>query len=389
MKILHTADWHLGKLINNTFMTDDQLELLSKIKQIISEREIDVVIVAGDVYDRSIPPVEAVNLLSDFLTDITKHREVKVIMSSGNHDSASRLSFGAPLFSSNGVYLVGQAEKGYQKIEIADGEGEITDFYVIPYLTPFEGRKQFDNPDLKTNDDLYEYLFEKISEERQEAHHSVIVAHGFVIGMDLPEESESERPLSIGGADYISYRHFLPYDYTALGHLHNPQKVGTEHIRYSGSLLKYSFSESQSQKGVVIVMLSSELDGNRQVEFVPIKPTRDMRIIKGPLMELVSEQVASSGNREDYIHAILTDRGELIDPIYTLRSVYPNVLSVEKAPTLKAGRSGDGYSVDIQEKDPFVLFEAFHEQIEGDSLTEAEREFVKACIESVLGEETK
>lgn len=381
MKIIHSADWHLGKLINNVFMTEDQAYILKQLKQTLIREEIEVLMISGDVYDRSIPPVEAVSLLNNFLSEVIEELNIKIIISSGNHDSSERLSFGAMLLRKKGLYIVGKTELGYETISLQDAQGTNIDFHVIPFMTAFEARKQFDNPELKTNDEAMAFVIDQIKTQVVPEHLNVVMAHGFVMGTEAPEESDSERPLNIGGTDAISYSHFAAFDYVALGHLHNPQKSGREHIRYSGSLLKYSFSENQAEKGVVKIDLN--LDRGPQIEFIPLKPLRDMRVIKGPLDQLISDEVVSEFNCEDYIHAILTDRGELMDPMNTLRSVYPNILSMEK----RTESSSEALleAVDLRrEKNPAHLFDLFYTAIEGNALDEVEKTFVKSIVENAM-----
>ncbi len=381
MKIMHSADWHLGKLINNVFMTEDQAYILEQLKQTLIREKIEVLLIAGDVYDRSIPPVEAVSLLNHFLSEIIETLNIKVIMSSGNHDSSERLSFGAMLLRKKGLYIVGKTELGYETMPLVDKHGTAIDFHVIPFMTAFEARKRFDNPELKTNDDAMAFVLKQVKEKVNRKHLNVVVAHGFIMGTEAPEETDSERPLNIGGTDAISFSHFVDFDYVALGHLHNPQKSGREQIRYSGSLLKYSFSENQVEKGVVKIDLN--LDQVPQIEFIPLKPLRDMRVIKGPLDQLISDEIVSEFNHEDYIHAILTDRGELMDPMNTLRSVYPNILSMEKRTENSPKALLE--AVDLRrEKNPAHLFDLFYTAIEGETLDEVEKTFIKSIVEDAM-----
>ncbi|GAU75815.1 exonuclease SbcCD subunit D [Fusibacter sp. 3D3] len=381
MKMIHSADWHLGKLINNVFMTEDQAYILKQLKQTLIREEIEVLMIAGDVYDRSIPPVEAVTLLNSFLSEVIEELNIKVIISSGNHDSSERLSFGAQLLRKKGLYIVGKTELGYETIALQDAQGAHIDFHVIPFMTAFEARKRFDNPDLKTNDDAMAFVIDQIRTQVKPEHLNVVMAHGFVIGTEAPEESDSERPLNIGGTDAISFSHFSDFDYVALGHLHNPQKSGRETIRYSGSLLKYSFSENQAEKGVV--KIDFEFGSVPQIEFVPLKPIRDMRVIKGPLGQLISDEIVSEFNHEDYIHAILTDRGELMDPMNTLRSVYPNILSMEKQSESSSQSLTETQDL-RREKNPVNLFDLFHTVIEGNALEAVEKTFVQAVVENAM-----
>lgn len=381
MKIIHSADWHLGKLINNVFMTEDQAYILDRLKDRLIETNAEVLIVAGDVYDRSIPPVEAVSLLNAFISDIIETLSIKVIMCSGNHDSSERLSFGSNLLRKKGLYIVGKSEQGYETITLKGKMGETVAFHVIPYMTAFEARQRFDQTDIKSSDDLMAHITDAIKKDMDKTVQNVVVGHGFIVGTEMPEESDSERPLNIGGTDAISFRHLVDFDYVALGHLHNPQKAGREYIRYSGSLLKYSFSENQAQKGIVEVDLKAP--GEKSVNFISLNPLRDMRVIKGPLEGLTSSEVALEHNNEDYIHAILTDRGALMDPMNTLRSVYPNILSME----IQASEINENVNENLEirrEKDPVNLFDMFHQVIEGTELEDHERTFIEEIVEYAI-----
>ncbi len=381
MKIIHSADWHLGKLINNIFMTEDQAYILERLKETLIETEAEVLVVAGDVYDRSIPPVDAITLLNQFVWEVVENLNIKVIMCSGNHDSSERLSFGSELLRNKGLYIVGKNDQGFETIEIKGRGNEVVNFHVVPYMTPFEARQRFDNPDIKTSDDLMAYIREQIKRKMDGTHLNVIVAHGFVVGTEMPEESDSERPLNIGGTEAISYSHFVDFDYAALGHLHNPQRAGRDYIRYSGSLLKYSFSENQVHKGVVEVEVQNGQESKFKFHF--LRPIRDMRVIKGPLEQLTSSEILAENSQDDYIHAILTDSGALMDPMNTLRSVYPNILSLEVRNRNEEMDLADPVHI-RREKDPVNLFDLFYQSIEGSPLEDHERAFVKEVTENAM-----
>ena len=378
MKIFHTADWHIGKIVNAVSMIEDQRYILTKLIEYIDYEMPEVLIIAGDVYDRSIPPVEAVKLLEWFLEECILNRNLKVIMSSGNHDSGERLSFGNAFLKDKGLYIVGDKTGLYERIDIKSIAGDNISFYVMPYLSPFEARHITQSLDIKNADELIKLVASKIKDEMTNDNKNVFVGHGLVMGLEEPEKSDSERPLTLGGLDYISYKNLVDFDYVALGHLHNSQRAGEDHIRYSGSLLKYSFSESQHQKGI----LCADLMKN-EYRFLELEPIRDMRIIKGPIEKLISEEIAIECSREDYIHAILTDRGEIADPISILRSVYPNVLSIERQRYIET-EGVDYIPQNRNEKNPIELFSSFFEYIEGSEMDENEKKLIEHIADDAL-----
>jgi len=327
MKILQTGDWHLGKLVHGIHMTEDQRHILKQLISFIEEENPDVLIITGDIYDRSIPPVEAVELLDETLTRIVVDLKVKVIIIAGNHDSPDRLAFGSTLLEKQGLFIVGSLQTFIEPIIIMDDYGEVA-FYPIPYSEPVMAKHIFGDDGIANHDDAMKSVLSRIKGTMDPLKRNVVIAHGFVMGTETLETSESERPLSIGGSEYISASHFEGFDYVALGHLHRPQKVMRETIRYAGSLLKYSFSEAAQRKAITVVELNHKNSFNyREVTFTPIK---DMRILTGQLEDLMSPSVYSLASTQDYIMAVLTDRGELMDPMSQLRTVYPNVLRLER-----------------------------------------------------------
>ena len=271
MKIIHTSDWHIGKIVNEYSMIDDQKYILNKLIELIDEENADVLMIAGDVYDRSIPPVEAVELLNETLSSLVIDRNVYVLVISGNHDSGERLSFGSKILEKQGLYIAGSDEELYRKVVLCENNKNIN-FYLVPYKDPALTKKLLDNKEIRSHNDALIAVIDKIKEDLNENEVNILIGHGYVTmkreeAIDVSdhkyeaaelETSESERPLSIGGTDLIDGNIFKDFDYVALGHSHGRQKIGRETMRYSGSLLKYSFSEVKQKKSVAILDLKDK-----------------------------------------------------------------------------------------------------------------------------------
>lgn len=381
MKILHTGDWHIGKLVHGIHMTEDQRYILKQLVALIEEEKPEVLIIAGDLYDRSVPPVEAVDLLDEVLSEIVMAHQTKVIVIAGNHDSPDRVGFASRLLRDNGLYITGHLTKNNEPIIIEDEFGPVN-FYSIPFAEPAIIKEHYASEAVKNHDSAMEAIMNDINETLNPTQRNVCIAHAFVMGTEAPETSESERPLSIGGSEYVSVNHFERFNYVALGHLHGPQKVKSDCIRYSGSLLKYSFSEAVQKKSVTLIALDAE--GRVDVQLKELRPLRDMRVIKGRLENLLDKAVYGDTNTEDYIMAILTDRGELIDAISKLRAVYPNILRMEKEQfDREAGDSGTSAGGEFTQKNPLELFSEFYENVSGEAFSDEKKNLVAAIFDEV------
>lgn len=385
MKILHTSDWHIGKLVHQLHMTQEQDFLLTQLIEKLREERPDVLIIAGDLYDRSIPPVEAVELLDRIFSTIIIQLEIPILAIAGNHDSPDRLSFGSKLLEDRGLHLTGRLVLPIQPVVLKDQWGPVN-FYLIPYAEPALVRALMQDASILTHNDAMKAILDEIKGKMNPNERHVVVAHGFVIGGENPEISDSERPLSIGGTEYIDVKHFEPFHYTALGHLHGPQRVQWEKVRYAGSLMKYSFSEAHQRKSMTLV----EMDGQGEISLstLCLKPQRDMRKIQGSLQQLLDPQVYESVNREDYLMVTLTDAGELIDPLGKLREVYPNVLRLERSalPQMSHG-SKVSAGADHQKKTKLELFHQFYEQVTGLVFDEEKAALVKDALAQVESRE--
>ncbi len=381
MKFIHTGDWHIGKIVNDFSMLEEQKYLLEQLLAVVEKEKPDALVLAGDIYDRSIPPVEAVELVDEVFNRLLLEMKIPVLAVAGNHDSAERLSFASRILTNNGLHISGVFDGKVPLITLEDGFGPVN-FYLLPYTDPRNIRHIYGDSQISTHDDAMKRVLDNIGQAYNSSERNVMVTHGYITRLGQPSEltSDSERPLSIGGTDFVSSDYFSMFNYTALGHLHAPQKAGFDKVRYSGSLMKYSFSEVNQKKGITIVELDHT--GSASFKHVDLVPKRDMRIIKGPLNGLISPEVYNSANTEDYIHAILTDKGELIDPISKLRSVYPNIMGLSREGSGQREASKTSASNGYKTKTKLELFREFYYSIQGEPLTEE----AEAVMSRIIGE---
>ncbi|WP_025540490.1 exonuclease SbcCD subunit D [Vibrio parahaemolyticus] len=323
MKFIHTSDWHLGRQFHNVSLLEDQQAVLEQLIQYIENNPVDAVIVAGDVYDRSVPPTIAIELLNRVVKRICGELNTPMILISGNHDGAERLGFGSEQMKRSGLHIISNFEDMFTPVVIESKAAGHVAFYGMPYNDPEQVRYVYKEP-VSTHDEAHKLLAEKITEQFQSEHRNILISHCFVDGAI---ESESERPLSIGGSDRVSHEHFLNFDYVALGHLHQPQKKGEEYIRYSGSLMKYSFGEQNQKKGFTLVEIGK--DGFIGAEHIELTAPHEMRIVEGEL-EQILEWGKTDPKNEDYLLVRLMDKHAILNPMEKLRTVYPNVLHLEK-----------------------------------------------------------
>ncbi len=362
MKILHTSDWHIGRQFHNVSLLDDQAFVLDQLVAIAAEQKVDAIVIAGDIYDRAVPPASAVTLLDDVLHRLCYDLHLPVIMISGNHDSPERLGFGARQLGGAGLYIVGPLKSEFEPVVLKDEHGDVA-FYGIPYVEPATVRDCF-KVDVSGHDEAMAFLSEQIQQHNKKGRdvRTVVLSHCFLDGGD---ESESERPLSVGGADRVSAQHFKPFSYTALGHLHGPQYKGDEHIRYSGSILKYSFSEERHTKSVTIVDMDAV--GACLINKIPLIPRRNMRSVEGHLEEILSNG-KSDPNADDYILVRLLDKHAILDVMGKLREVYTNVLHLER-PGLDAANELLTTSQEHLRKNEIAMFNDFYQQVTGGELS--------------------
>jgi exonuclease SbcD len=374
MRILHTSDWHLGRQFHNQSLLEDQRHALQQICTIVAEQQVDVVIVAGDIYDRSVPPAAAVDLLSETIDRICHQLQVPMIVIAGNHDSPQRLGFGARQLATAGLYVVGSLWQLPELIILTDRQGEKVAFYPIPYADPATVRN-LHGVEVATHEDAMRHLINLIHATHDPEVVAVAIAHCFLAG---GEGSESERPLSMGGVETVPVQLFTDFVYTALGHLHGPQFRGAETIRYSGSPLKYSFSEERQNKSVTLIDLSSK--DNISITQIPLIPIRNMRTINGKLEDIIAAGRADS-QRDDYLRIQLTDTHSILDVMNKLRDVYPNVLHLER-PGFVSERLVQAGRERLQ-RGELAMFHDFYQQITGEDLSEKQQQIVSHELEQL------
>ncbi|WP_287438738.1 exonuclease SbcCD subunit D [Reinekea sp.] len=383
MRVLHTSDWHLGRQFHNVSLLEDQRHVLHQLIERVRTEACDVVLIAGDVYDRSVPPAEAVALLNETLSTLCLEMGVAVVMISGNHDGAERLGFGADLLQSAGLHIISDLDHITRPVVI-ERAGQSVHFYGIPFCTPERVRHQFQVP-VHSFDAAHSYLVDEIRQHlAQDAPGTinVLLSHCFVGGALV---SESERPLSIGGADTVSWQPMTDFDYVALGHLHAPQFRGQEQIRYCGSLLKYSFSEVSQDKGVVIIDL---LPGQpAQIRTEALVAQRGMRIIEGTFDTIVAAAF-DDPQSDDYLLIRLTDKTAILDAMGKLRGLYPNLLHLEK-PGVMVDNPLGSLSKEQLKRSEFELFADFFQQTLGEAMLPAQSEALARVIGALHQNESR
>ncbi|WP_379968338.1 exonuclease SbcCD subunit D [Ectobacillus sp. sgz5001026] len=376
MKLFHTADWHLGKLIHGVYMTHDQAYILDRFIEAIEEEKPDAVIIAGDLYDRAIPPTEAVELLNETLKKIVIDLETPVLSIAGNHDSPDRIHFGSDLLKRQGLHIIGQLQYPFETVTLHDQYGEVH-VHLVPYADPGIVRHVLQNEDIHSHDDAMRIITSMIRESMDRQARHVFVGHAFVTSLGEEEEntSDSERPLSIGGAEYVNSNYFTSFDYTALGHLHQAHFVTNETIRYAGSPLPYSISEEAHKKGFYIVTLDG--DGKATIEKRLLEPLRKMRTIEGTLHDILQHE-----NSDDYVFVHLLDENPVLQPMEKIRSVYPNAMHVERI--IKRQETVNSEQVTERHKmDDFALLKAFYKEMKGIEPTENKQRIFQDILEEL------
>jgi exonuclease SbcD len=375
MRFIHTADWHLGRLFHGVHLTEDQAHILDQFVAFVRDSRPDVLLIAGDIYDRAVPPPEAVALLDDALSRLVLDLRVPVVLIAGNHDSPQRLGFGSRLLSGQRLHIFGSFSDDLTPVVIEDRAGPVY-IYAVPYAEPPVVRESLRSDLIQTHQAAMLALIERIHQVHPPGKRSVLVAHTFVVG---GLECESERPLSVGGAGAVDCACFAGFDYVALGHLHRPQSAGKDSIQYAGSLLKYSFSEADHNKSVSLVEMDAQ--GRCNVEKISLTPRRDVRCLAGYLADILKGP-KSGENPQDYLMVTLLDTGAILDTIGKLREVYPNVLHIER-PSLMAGGELHGSRTDHRQMNDTELFAAFFLQTTGEPLTEEQRSAYAAVVNAM------
>ena len=374
MRFIHTADWHLGKLFGQRHMTEDQAYVLEELLALCKDVHPDALVIAGDVYDRAIPPPEAVELFNEILTRLAA-QGIHVLFIAGNHDSAVRLGFGAQLLRTSGIYLSGVVCAEEPPVILSDEHGDVY-FSLIPYGDPPHVREAFSLDENVSFDGALAVQIAAARAQIPSSARSVAVVHAFVIG---GQTSESEHALSIGGSDQVSAEHFTAYSYTALGHLHAPQRAGAENVRYSGSLLKYSFDEAHQKKGIELVELDAA--GAASHTFYPLTPRHDVRIVRGMMDEIMTDTFDPLPH-DDYICVELLDTDAVLAAHEKLRRVYPNLFTITR-PNLNVNRLSSTERSYERGKSDLHLFSDFFAEVTAVQMTETERDELIRIIDSI------
>ncbi|MBQ2996537.1 MAG: exonuclease SbcCD subunit D [Oscillibacter sp.] len=377
MKYVHLSDLHLGKRVNEFSMLEDQKYILDQILHVIDGEMPDGVILAGDIYDKAIPPAEAVELFDDFLFSLSK-RKLQTFVISGNHDSPERIAFGGRLMEGSGVHLSPVYDGQVKPILMRDEWGDVA-VYLLPFVKPAHVRRYFPEKAIESYTDAMASAIEAMDVDT--AKRNLLVTHQFVTGA---VRSDSEH-VSVGGADNVDVSVFQPFDYVALGHIHGPQKMSRETVRYCGTPLKYSFSEVSHKKSVTVVELREK--GNVTVRTVALKARRDLRELRGTYMELTDRRNYAGTAVEDYLHITLTDEEDVPDAVGKLRTVYPNLmkLSYDNARTRRSGALGGIER--MEQKSPLDLFAELYDKQNNRPMSEEQRQFAQKLIEKIWEEE--
>lgn len=375
MKFLHLADLHLGKRVNGFSMLEDQAHILRQILAILDDEQPDGVLIAGDVYDKSVPTVEAVELLDGFLTEL-RTRGVPVLLISGNHDSPERLAFGGRVMDSCGIHISPVYDGALAPVTLHDTFGPVH-VWLLPFVKPAHVRRWFPDADIESYTDA---VAEAVAHmDIDTAARNVLVTHQFVTG---GARSGSEE-LSVGGTDNVDSGVFAPFDYVALGHLHGAQHIGRETIRYAGSPLKYSFSEARQHKSVTVVTLGEK--GDVQVRTVALTPLRELREIRGSYDELTARSFYEHTTyRSDYLHLILTDEQDVFDAMSRLRTIYPYLMTLDYDNARTRAAGGMSVPAETERRTPLELFEALYQRQNHQPMSEVQRAYIAQLMEQIM-----
>ena len=380
MRFFHMADLHIGKKLNHVSLLEDQQYMLAQTVELIRQQKPDVLLLAGDVYDRRNPAVEAVQLLDDFLSQVVLECHVPVLAISGNHDSGERLGFAHSILSRAGLHIAGRLSLPIPQVTLQDQWGPVT-FHLLSYGDLATLKYALQTEEALDYQQAMEQVLQTMNLDSSDGHRHVLLAHGVVAGSDELQYCDSERELTIGGTEFWSSSLLTGFSYVALGHLHGCQRSGMDSVRYAGSPLKYSFSEEHHQKGILQVDLAA--DGTAEITQLPLVPLRDLRTIRGELTDLLQDEVVQSANADDFIRAILTDYGELLEPMARLREKYPNALTLEREHQLQAEPMQQYKRIDLQRQTPEQLFADFYGQVTGAEMTGAEIAVLEETFQAV------
>lgn len=373
LKLMHISDLHLGKRVNEFSMIEDQKYILATILDVIRAEQVDGVLIAGDVYDKTTPSEEAVQLLDWFLTKLAK-LEVDTYVISGNHDSSVKLSFASDLIDRSGIHIAPVYNGVVKPYELMDSHGKVN-LYLLPFIKPANVRSIFPEEGISNYTDACIVAINHMNINPEER--NILVAHQYVMGAIKGESEE----VSIGGLDQVDASVFELFDYVALGHLHGPQNVGKPTIRYCGTPLKYSFSEEKQVKSVTIIQLGKK--GDVDVREVELTPVRDLRTIRGTFEELTAKEYYETKNCNDYLHIVLTDEEDILDAVNRLRVIYPYLMKLSYD-NCRTRQSRDiAVSEEIAQKSPMDLFEEFYELQNNQTMNDEQQKLLTGLVEEI------
>ncbi len=373
MKLMHISDLHIGKRVNEYSMIEDQKYILKKILVCIEEEKPDGLIIAGDVYDKSVPSAEAVEVLDDFLVRIVKLK-LKTFIISGNHDSPERLAFANRIVKNQGIYISSVFGAETEVIQLSDSYGAVN-IFLLPFIKPAHVRSVFPDEQIANYSEAVEVAIKHMDINQDDR--NILVTHQFVTG----STSCDSEDISVGGTDNVDLQVFQDFDYVALGHLHSPQKVGRETIRYCGTPLKYSFSESKHSKSITVIEMKEK--GVVNIDTVPLIPLRDLREIKGSYLEVTEQSFYKDMNVEDYLHITLTDEEDIPNAIGKLRVIYPNIMKLDYDNKRTQTTNVIDGTMDIERKSPLELFAEFYVEQNNQEMTSEQEAFMLELIEQV------
>lgn len=372
MKLFHLSDLHIGKRVNEFSMIEDQKYILTQILYAADQEKPDGILISGDVYDRTIPTAEAVQVFDAFLTRLSEQK-IPAFIISGNHDSAERLAFGSSLMGKSGIYFSKVYDRTVEKIPIQDAYGTVW-IYLLPFLRPSTIRHALPEraEEVQSAADAVRIALEQTKIDEKER--NVLLAHQFVTGAKRCDAEE----LQVGDVDQIPAELFASFEYVALGHIHSPQKVGRETVRYCGAPLKYSFSEAGQEKSITVVELKEK--GSVDLRTIPLKPLHDLRKIRGTYLEVTAKSFYENRDCEDYLQVTLTDEEDVPDGMAKLRTIYPNLMRLEYDNKRTRSNAEVRAAERVEEKSELELFQEFYELQNNQPMTEVQEQFVEELL---------
>jgi len=373
MKLFHLSDLHIGKRVNEVSMLEEQAAILQQILDAVDLEQPQAVLISGDVYDKSVPSAEAVALFDTFLCELAQRKKAVLIIS-GNHDSPERLAFGGRLMEQTGVYLSPVYSGAVEPVVLQDEFGPVS-FWMLPFVKPAHVRRFYPDAGIESYTDACRVAIEQMAVDP--AQRNVLLTHQFVTGAATCESEE----LSVGGSDNVDASVFDAFDYVALGHIHGPQNIGSNRIRYCGTPLKYSFSEAGHFKSITVAELGEK--GTLHLRVLPLLPRHDMRVLRGSFAELMAQGLSAGRETEDYLHIELTDEEDIPEAMGRLRAVYPNLMKLTYDNTRTRADRIIGGAEDLQRKSPLDLFEELYSLQNNQPMSEVQRNFTRELIEDI------